>query len=150
MPALTSRKEARERLLKLFADSLERIFPADETSPLRGQTFGDFENQVENMRRAVLPAILEERTALEPTAHVECGGHCPFCQSQRVYLQKEAKKKEVIGPHGPVVMMQQMARCRNCGRSFSPSEASVGPARGGPADATGGGAAGAGDGGADL
>jgi hypothetical protein len=150
MPALTTRKEARERLLKLFADSLDRIIPADEAAPLRGQTFGDFEDQVENVRRGVLPAILEERAALEPSAQVECGGHCPFCQSDRIYLQKEAKKKEVISPHGPAVLMLQVARCRNCGRSFSPSKAGLGSAGGGAADPTGGRAAGAGNGGAVL
>jgi hypothetical protein len=138
MPALTTRKEARERLLKLFEGSLDRIIPPEETEPLRGQTFGDFEDQVEQVRQTILPAILEERAALEPTAVVEDAGHCPHCQSDRVYLDKESRKTEIIGPHGPVIMVLQRARCRCCGRSFSPSGADVGLAGGGSADAAGG------------
>ena len=34
MPALTTRKEARERLLKLFEQSLARIIPAEDVTPL--------------------------------------------------------------------------------------------------------------------
>ena len=70
MAALTTRKDARERLLKLFEDSLNRIIPPGDDVPLRGQTFRDFEDQVESVRKTILPAILEERAALEPTAAV--------------------------------------------------------------------------------
>ena len=138
MPALTTRKAARERLLKLFEESLARIIPPEEAKPLRGQTFRDFEDQVEAVGQALLPAILEERSALEPTATVEDGGHCPHCQSDRVYLEKESRKTEIISPHGPVIVVLQRARCRCCGRSFSPSRADVGPAGRGAADAPGG------------
>jgi hypothetical protein len=92
MPALTTRKEARERLLKLFEESLARIIPPDETVPLRGQTFGDFEDQVEAVRQTILPAILEERTALESTAAVEDAGHCVHCGSDRRVFGKGVEK----------------------------------------------------------
>jgi transposase-like protein len=138
MPALTTRKDARERLFKLFEDSLNRIIPAEETMPLRGQTFRDFEDQVEAVRKTMLPAILEERAALEPTAAVDKAGHCPHCGSDRVYLEKTPTRAEVISPHGPVVLSHQRARCRCCDRSFSPSRASTGPAGRGAADAAGG------------
>jgi len=147
MAALTTRKDARERLFKLFEESLDRIIPQAEATPMRGQTFRDFEDQVEAVRRAILPAILEERAALEPTAAVEDAGHCPHCGSDRVYLEKEARKAEVIGPHGPVIVQLQRARCRCCDRSFSPSGAVAGPAGGGSADAPRGRASGAGGGG---
>lgn len=143
MPATTTREQARERLLKLFADSLDRIIPADEAVALRGQTFRDFEDQVENVRQAILPAILEERAALEPTAQVESGGHCPRCQSDRVYLRNKTRTSELISPHGPVVLTEQGARCRCCGRSFSPSATRLRAAGRGAADPAGGGAAGA-------
>jgi len=143
MPATTTRKEARERLLKMFTESLDRIIPPDEGVALRGQTFRDFEDQVDSLRHDVLPTILEERAALEPTAWVECAGHCPFCQSDRVYLRKGARKTELISPHGRAVLNEQGARCRCCGRSFSPSAAGLGSSGGGPADLAGGGAAGA-------
>ena len=138
MPALTSRKEARERLRKLFEESLARIIPDEESTPLKGQTFRDFEDQVEAVRSTVLPAILEERAALEPTAIVGSAGHCPSCGSDRVYLEKESRKTEIISPHGPVVVTLQRARCRCCDRSFSPSGACVGPAGGSAADTSGG------------
>jgi hypothetical protein len=138
MPALTTRAEARERLTKLFLDSLDRIIPPDEARPLKGSTFLDFEGQADQLRRALLPALLEERAALEPTAHVEAGGHCPHCGSDAVWLERAATRKEVISPHGPVLLSRQRARCRCCDRSFSPSGAGVGPAGRGAADADGG------------
>ena len=144
MAALTTRKDARDRLLKLFEASLDRIIPPEDAAPLKGQTFRDFEDQVEAVRKAVLPAILEERAALEPTAAVEDGGRCPHCRSDRVYLEKESRKAEIIGPHGPVIVVLQRARCRCCGRSFSPSGAVAGASGGGSADAAGGRASGAG------
>lgn len=143
MPALTTRQKARERLLKLLEQSLDRMIPLDENVPLRGQTFREFEDQVEQVAQAILPALMEERAALEPTALVESAGHCPFCQSDRTYLDKIPTQTEVISPHGPVVLMQQRGRCRCCGRSFSPSATRLGPAGRGPADSAGGGAAGA-------
>jgi hypothetical protein len=141
MPALTTREEARQYLRKLFDESLERFIPADQSVPLRGQTMRDFEDQVEQVRRTVLPAMLEERAALEPTASVETAGHCPSCHSNRVYLEKALKKTDVISPHGPLTLMRQRARCRCCGRSFSPSVANAEPAGGVAADASGGRAA---------
>jgi len=150
MAALTSRKESRQRLLKLFAESLDRIIPEDESVGLRGQTFHDFEDQAEELRRTMLPAVLEERAGLEPTALVEEGGPCPFCSSERVSLAAGSQQREVTSPHGAVVLTHQQARCRSCGRSFSPAGAGVGSAGGGQADAAGGGAGGAGDGGAEV
>jgi hypothetical protein len=134
MAALTTRKDARERLLKLFEDSLNRIIPPGDEVPLRGQTFRDFEDQVELVRKAILPAILEERAALEPTARVDDAGHCPYCGSDRVSLMNESRKTEVIGPHGPVLVQMQRGRCRCCDRSFSPSGAVAGVAGGSSAD----------------
>ena len=146
MAALTTRKEARERLLKLFEASLDRIIPPEDGTPLKGQTFRDFEDQAEAVRKTILPAIVEERVALEPTAKVDCAGHCPHCGSDRVYLVKESRKTEVIGPHGPVPVELQMARCRCCDRSFSPSRAVIGPAGGSPTDPASGRATGTGSG----
>lgn len=150
MPALTSRKESRRRLLQLFAESLDRINPEDEAVPLRGQTFRDFEDQAEELRRTMLPAVLEERAGLESTALVEAGGVCPFCSSERVLLAKELEQREVTSPHGVVVLTHQRARCRSCGRSFSPAGANAGSAGGSQAHAARRRAGGAGDGGAEV
>jgi hypothetical protein len=125
MAARTTRREARERVIKSFMDSLDRIIPVDETVPLRGRTFLDWERQADVMRKAVLPTLLQERAALDETAVVDASGcgNCPRCGSDRIYLDHggEEAQKEVISPHGPVVLGKQQCRCRACGRSFSPS-----------------------------
>ncbi len=121
MPARTTRREARARILAIFTAELDRIIPADEEKPLKGATFGDFEDQVEQVARSALPVLLEERAALEPNARVEAGGFCPHCGSSRVYLKRQETQPEVVSPHGPVVVLKQHVRCRACKGSFSPS-----------------------------
>ena len=122
MPARSTRKEAREKLMRTMMAALDRIIPEDETKPLKGSVFRDWEDQAENFKRAVVPTLLEERAALEPNALVENGGHCPFCGSGSVYLEKETSQPEVITPDGPAAILKQHCRCRTCGGSFSPSE----------------------------
>jgi hypothetical protein len=126
MAARTTRREARERVIRSFMDSLDRIIPPDEAVPLRGRTFLDWEHQADAMRKAVLPTLLQERAALDETAVVARAdglGRCPRCGSDRLYLDHGGTEaqKEVISPHGPVVIAKQQCRCRSCGRSFSPS-----------------------------
>lgn len=121
MSALTSREAARERVRKVFEGALERMMPADESAPLRGSRFIDFEDQVEALAREVLPVLLEERAALEGAAHSERPGVCPCCGSGRVYMRQEVVQQELASPHGPVVLRKQRARCRACGKTFSPS-----------------------------
>jgi hypothetical protein len=122
MPARTTRKEARERLLKTILAAVDRIIPEDESKPLAGTTFGSWEDQADAFKRAVVPTILEERAALEDNARVEGAGHCPRCGSDAVYLRKQTTRPEVTCPDGPVVVEKQHGRCRACGGSFSPSE----------------------------
>jgi len=121
MSRLTSRPKARKRVMKTFREALNRVIPPDESVPLRGGTFLDFENQVEEVARALLPTLLEERAALERNARVDDPGRCPHCGSDRVYLKKDQVQAEIRSPHGMVVVEKQQARCRACGRSFSPS-----------------------------
>jgi hypothetical protein len=104
-------------------DAVDRIIPADESVPLRGSTFGDWEDQADAFKRAVIPTLLEERAALEPNARVERGGRCPHCGSGSVYLEKQTTSPEVLSPDGPAVIERQHCRCRACGGSFSPSGA---------------------------
>ena len=122
MPARTTRREARERLLKTMLAALDRIIPEDESKPLKGSTFGDWEDQADAFKRAVIPTLLEERSALEQNAEAEDGGHCPHCGSDSVYLEKQTTQAEVLTPDGPAVVRKQHCRCRACGGSFSPSE----------------------------
>ena len=124
MPARTTRKEARERLIKTVLAAMDRIIPEDESKPLKGSTFGDWEDQTDAFKRAVIPTILEERAALDPGAQVEPGkaGCCPFCGSGSVYVEKQTTRPEILTPDGPAVIEKQECRCRCCGGSFSPSE----------------------------
>jgi hypothetical protein len=129
MSALTTRQDARERLRKVFEGALDRLIPADESIPLKGARFTDFEDQVETLGREVLPVALEERAALEGNAEVSHPGCCPFCGSTRVYLKEGFTQPELQSPQGPVVVRKQHARCRSCGGSFSPSSSRLGVAR---------------------
>lgn len=122
MAALRTRREARERVLTMMMDALDRIMPADEAKPLKGTTFGSWEDQADEFKRAVIPTLLEERAALEPNARVETAGCCPLCGSDSVYLEKQITQPEVLTPDGPVVIEKQHCRCRRCGGSFSPSK----------------------------
>ena len=121
MPARTTRQDARARILAAVTAQLDRMIPLDEAAPLKGATFADFEDQVEGLARGALPVVLEERAALEANAEVDSPGRCPHCGSGRVYLKKQGTQSEVLSPHGPVVLYKQHARCRACGKSFSPS-----------------------------
>lgn len=123
MPARTTRQEARQRAFDAFTASLDRIIPPDESVPLKGSTFRDWEDQVAQMRKALLPTVLEERAALEPNARVEGAGHCPHCGSDSIYLERQTTRPEVLSPDGPVLIERQHGRCRTCGGSFSPSGA---------------------------
>jgi hypothetical protein len=121
MPARTTREEARKRVIAAFMSSLDKVIPADASVPLKGARFADWEDQAAALRRALIPTLLEERSALEENAQVSDGGRCPFCSSDRVYLKKDETQSEVVSPDGPVVLPQQHCRCRQCGGTFSPS-----------------------------
>jgi hypothetical protein len=123
MPARTTRQQARQRMIETFMASLDKVIPPEESVPLKGRTFLDWEKQAEQLKRAVIPTLLEERAALEHSAMAEQGGCCPYCGSDSVYLEKQTSQVEVHSPDGPVLIQKQHCRCRNCGGSFSPSVA---------------------------
>jgi len=122
MAARRTRQEARQRVIDAFMASLDKVIPPDESMPLKGRTFLDWEKQAEQLKRAVIPTLLEERSVLEQNATVERGGHCPYCGSDKVYLEKQTSKAEVRSPEGVVVVEKQHCRCRCCDGSFSPSK----------------------------
>lgn len=121
MAATTDRQAARERLMALAKAQIDKLIPADESVPLRGQFFADFEDQADELERTMCPAFLEERAALSASSRVDHGGVCPHCGSDRVYLESRVSEVELLTPHGMMPMSQQHARCRSCDRSFSPS-----------------------------
>lgn len=138
MSALTDRQKARERLSQVFQSILDKIVPADESVPLPGKKFVEWEDLADQVDRTLVPVFLEERAALEALAQADCGGRCPHCSSEHVYLINQVSKVEVMTPHGPVVLCKQRCRCRQCGRTFSPSGAGLGPASRGGLVAEGG------------
>jgi hypothetical protein len=121
MAALRTRKEARERIIKAFMSSLDQVVPADESVPLQGKTFRDFELQARRVKEALIPTLLEERAAVDGRAQAQVAGSCPHCGSDRTYLEQEVTQKEARSPDGAVVVFKQHARCRACNGSFSPS-----------------------------
>ena len=140
MASLTDRQKARDRLNQVFQSILDKMIPAEGGGPLPGRKFVDWEDMADEVDRTLVPVFLEERAALEASAQAQAGGRCPYCGSDRVYLQKEVSKVEVRTPHGPVVLNKQRCRCRACDRSFSPSRAGLGDAGRGGVVAQGGGA----------
>ena len=137
MPALSTRQAARERILSMTVAALDRMIPADEKVALKGSLFADFEEQAYTVGNEVLAALMEERAKLERNAVVETAGRCPYCQSERTYLEKQVRQQEIRSPSGLVVIVQQDARCHACNGSFSPSAARLGAAHGSRADASG-------------
>jgi hypothetical protein len=126
--SLTDRHSARERILAAFSAQLDRLIPPDQTVPLRGGLFIDWEVQADELARTVGATFVEERAALDESASVSVPGRCPRCGSDRVYLIPGTIRRELLTPHGPVVLQRQRCRCRSCDRTFSPSAARVGTA----------------------
>lgn len=123
MPARTTRQQARQRLDDIYHQLRDKLIPADESQPLQGIQFIEWEDQADLIEKELCTAFLEERSALSVSAEVCEGGRCRHCGSDRVYVQKIASRVEMRSPHGVVVMDKQRCRCRACGRSFSPSGA---------------------------
>src|SRR2546423_10864048 len=114
MPARTTRQQARQRLIDSFMASLDKVIPPDEAVPLRGRTFLDWEKQGEQMKRSLIPTLLEERAALEDNALVERrqAGHCPHCGSDRGYVERQENRTEVPAPDRPGGVARQQCRRR--------------------------------------
>lgn len=129
MAALTDRQTARQRLRSVLETLLDRHIPSDESKPIKGQTFREWEDQADVFDRELTGAFLEELASLNEAATVERSGGCPHCGSDRVYLVKgKPRQTELQSKHGLVVLSQQQCRCRSCDRTFSPSGPGVGPA----------------------
>lgn len=122
MAATTDRQAARERLKALALSEIDRLIPLDDKVPLKGEFFTDFEDQADELERTLCPAFLKERVALSNAAEQTTGGRCPYCHSDRVYLEgKHTTGIELLTPHGKLDITKQKARCRSCDRTFSPS-----------------------------
>lgn len=140
MCSRTNRQQARQRLDAIYQSLRDKLIPADESVPLQGGVFLDWENQADQIEKELCTAFMEERAALQAESKVNSGGRCPHCGSGRVYLIKEESQVEVLSTHGPVVMHKQRCRCRACNRIFSPAGERLADADRSGVDAQGGGA----------
>jgi hypothetical protein len=136
--------------MEQFQRELDRLIPEDESQPLRGQYFRDWEDQSEQIIETVSQAFLEERAKLEQNAEHGHPGACLHCGDPHTYFLAQEVNGEKTSCHGKVAMPLQYARCRRCGRTFSPSGTGLAAAGGGAADAQGGGEGGPGSGPAKL
>jgi len=74
MSALTDRQKARERLSHVFQSILDKMVPADESVPLPGKKFVEWEDLADEVDRTLVPTFLEKRAALEASAQADRGG----------------------------------------------------------------------------
>ena len=136
----SKRQESRERLDRVYQELLERFIPGDERLPVKDGKFWEWEDMADEFSREMTGAFLEELAKLSAVADLARPGPCPFCGSVNTKWLEAAGQQERRSKHGPVVLPRQVARCRPCGRSFSPSGAAMGSGHAGVSDATGGGA----------
>ena len=136
----SAREEARQRVMEVVGRALDKYIPADESQPVKDGKFWEWEELADLFDREVTATFLEELAGLSAVAALTDPGPCPFCHSENTKWLEEQGQRERRSKHGPVVVSRQMARCRPCGRTFSPSGATMGIGPAGGSDAAGGGA----------
>ena len=130
-------QEARARLERRLTALCEEYLPEDERRPIKDGKFWEWEEMADAFDREMTAAFLEELAGLSAAAHLKEPGNCPHCGSGNTKWTVPCGQQERQSKHGKVVLPRQVARCRSCGRSFSPSGAGLGPASPGRADAAG-------------
>ena len=133
----SQRQESRERLDRVYEQLREKYLPADENQPVKDGKFWEWEDLADAFDREMTAAFLEELAHQSAHAHVEEPGACPFCGSANTKWLEEEGQYERQSKHGKVVLPRQVARCRPCGRTFSPSGAAVAVGAGGASHAAG-------------
>jgi hypothetical protein len=131
MAGTMTRQEAREHVLSRMKAILDRMMPADAGMPVKDGVFREWEDMADEFDRETTAALMEALAGLSEKAKLDQPGVCPACASANVRWLDPDKQQERQSKHGVVVLPRQVARCRSCGRSFSPSGTAVatGPAR---------------------
>ena len=137
---MSRRQQARERLMAVLEKALDRYIPADESRPMKDGKFWEWEDMADEFDREVTGAFLEELAACSAIAEMAEPGGCPHCGSSNTKWLEEQGQRERRSKHGTVVLPRQVARCRCCGRTFSPSGAALGAGCPSRADAASSGA----------
>jgi hypothetical protein len=122
---LSDRELARQRLQGVCQKLLDKYIPADEKKPVKDGLFREWEDLADEFDRQMTGAFLEEMVRLSSHARQSEAGACPHCQSANTKWLESQGQRERRSNHGVVVLPRQVARCRSCGRSFSPSGAAV-------------------------
>jgi hypothetical protein len=135
MSSKITRQQARAKIDAAFQAALSKMIPLDESRPLVGRTFSDFEDQAEALSRVVCTEAIQRRAEIDAMAWEENPGLCPHCDSDRVYLEKQTTAREFRSPAGVVKVRVQNCRCRACNGSFSPSAPRLANPRRSAADA---------------
>lgn len=137
MAGKMTREEAREHVLEMVRQVLDKHIPEDPSKPVKDGKFWEWEEMADAFDREVTGSFIEALSQLSGQAQVDHPGACPFCGCKRVRWLEEKTQRERQSQHGEVVVPRQVARCRSCGRSFSPSGAGVGVRCPGKSDTAG-------------
>ena len=137
MAGLIGRLEAREKMMELCQDLMDRYIPEDESQPVEDGSFVEWEEMADEFEREITGGFLEVLAQLSEAAAMAKPGLCPHCQSGNVKWLDSGGQRERQSEHGPVVVPRQVARCRSCDRSFSPSGSGVGHGLAGQPNAQG-------------
>lgn len=117
----SKREAARGRIMAVVQAALDRHIPLDTRRGVKDGTFWEWEDLADAFDREVTPVFLEELAKLSGQADLAVPGPCPFCESSNTKWLNDQAQRERRSKHGVVVVPRQNARCRSCGRSFSPA-----------------------------
>lgn len=140
MAGIHTRQEAREHVLTRVKALLDRMIPEDVSKPVKDGIFWEWEEMADEFDREATASLMEALAGLSGQAKLDHAGSCPSCGCLRTRWLDKGKQLERQSKHGKVVLPRQVARCRSCGRSFSPSGAPLEARSEGGVDPSGGGA----------
>lgn len=138
MAGRLTRQEAREHVLSRVQTLLDRMIPADESQPVKDGVFWEWEEMGDVFDREATASLMEALAGLSGQAQLADPGACPACGCLRTRWLAQEKQLERQSKHGVVVLPRQVARCRSCGRSFSPSGGPLESGSPGASDPAGG------------
>ena len=137
MAGEVTRQEARQQVREMVERMLDKHIPEDPNKPVKDGLFWEWEDMADEFDREVTGTFVEVLACLSGQASAKQPGPCPFCGSKRVRWLGSSGQRERRSKHGEVVLPRQVAQCRSCDRSFSPSGAGLGSRRAGGPDAAG-------------
>ena len=139
MAGIRTRQEARDHVMTRVKGLLDRMIPEDASQPVKDGIFWEWEEMADEFDRETTAALMEALAGLSGQAQLKNPGSCPACGCLRTRWLDEDRQAERQSKHGVVVLPRQVARCRSCGRSFSPSGRTLETRSPGASDPAGGG-----------